>query len=73
MVEKGQLSNNKVQIEVQIRDTGIGIPERDQRASSRLSARPMRAFPSSRRTGLGLVIAQKLVKRWAAIFPSKPA
>ncbi|KAB2418401.1 two-component sensor histidine kinase BarA, partial [Enterobacter hormaechei] len=30
LVEKRALSNNKVQIEVQIRDTGIGIPERDQ-------------------------------------------
>ncbi len=30
LVEKRALSNTKVQIEVQIRDTGIGIPERDQ-------------------------------------------
>ncbi|ELO86401.1 hybrid sensory histidine kinase BarA, partial [Salmonella enterica subsp. enterica serovar Enteritidis str. 50-5646] len=27
LVEKRALSNTKVQIEVQIRDTGIGIPE----------------------------------------------
>ncbi len=30
LVENRALSNTKVQIEVQIRDTGIGIPERDQ-------------------------------------------
>ncbi len=54
LVEKRALSNNKVQIEVQIRDTGIGIPERDQ---SRLfqCVPPGRCehFPSSRRNGPG--------------------
>ena len=62
LVEKRALSNNKVQIEMQIRDTGIGIPERDQ---SRLFQAFRQADASiSRRhggTGLGLVITQKLV------------
>ncbi|EDJ7757097.1 two-component sensor histidine kinase BarA [Salmonella enterica subsp. enterica serovar Bareilly] len=62
LVEKRALSNTKVQIEVQIRDTGIGIPERDQ---SRLFQAFRQADASiSRRhggTGLGLVITQKLV------------
>lgn len=44
LVEKRALSNNKVQIEVQIRDTGIGIPERDQ---SRLFGRSARRMPVS--------------------------
>lgn len=49
LVEKRALSNTKVQIEVQIRDTGIGIPERDQ---SRLFQAFRRADASiSRRHG----------------------
>ncbi|VFS82620.1 Signal transduction histidine-protein kinase BarA [Raoultella terrigena] len=52
-----------VQIEIQIHDTGIGIPERDQ---SRLFQAFRQADASiSRRhggTGLGLVITQRLVK-----------
>lgn len=71
LVEKRALSNTKVQIEVQIRDTGIGIPERDQ---SRLFQAFRQADASiSRRhggTGLGLVITQKLVNEMAAIFRS---
>lgn len=39
------LSNTKVQIEVQIRDTGIGIPERDQSRYSRPD-RLMPVFPA---------------------------
>ncbi|MDF3830484.1 MULTISPECIES: two-component sensor histidine kinase BarA [unclassified Pseudocitrobacter] len=75
LVEKRALSNNKVQIEVQIRDTGIGIPERDQ---SRLFQAFRQADASiSRRhggTGLGLVITQKLVKEMSGdiSFHSQP-
>jgi two-component system, NarL family, sensor histidine kinase BarA len=54
LVEKRALSNTKVQIEVQIRDTGIGIPERDQ---SRLfqAFRQADASISRRHGGTGLV------------------
>ncbi|MGC0286882.1 two-component sensor histidine kinase BarA [Enterobacter cloacae complex sp. 2025EL-00057] len=75
LVEKRALSNNKVQIEVQIRDTGIGIPERDQ---TRLFQAFRQADASiSRRhggTGLGLVITQKLVKEMGGdiSFHSQP-
>ncbi|MGP3593428.1 two-component sensor histidine kinase BarA [Vagococcus sp. WN89Y] len=75
VVEKRALSNNKVQIEVQIRDTGIGIPERDQ---SRLFQAFRQADASiSRRhggTGLGLVITQKLVNEMGGdiSFHSQP-
>jgi Signal transduction histidine kinase len=75
LVEKRALSNNKVQIEVQIRDTGIGIPERDQ---SRLFQAFRQADASiSRRhggTGLGLVITQKLVREMGGdiSFHSQP-
>ncbi|HAF4749352.1 TPA: two-component sensor histidine kinase BarA [Salmonella enterica] len=75
LVEKRALSNTKVQIEVQIRDTGIGIPERDQ---SRLFQAFRQADASiSRRhggTGLGLVITQKLVNEmgWDISFHSQP-
>lgn len=74
-VEKRSISNNKVQIEVQIRDTGIGIPERDQ---SRLFQAFRQADASiSRRhggTGLGLVITQKLVNEMGGdiSFHSQP-
>lgn len=75
LVEKRALSNNKVQIEMQIRDTGIGIPERDQ---SRLFQAFRQADASiSRRhggTGLGLVITQKLVNEMGGdiSFHSQP-
>ncbi|EGI0933443.1 two-component sensor histidine kinase BarA [Salmonella enterica] len=75
LVEKRALSNTKVQIEVQIRDTGIGIPERDQ---SRLFQAFRQADASiSRRhggTGLGLVITQKLVNEMGGdiSFHSQP-
>ncbi|EBM5939266.1 two-component sensor histidine kinase BarA [Salmonella enterica] len=75
LVEKRALSNTKVQIEVQIRDTGIGIPERDQ---SRLFQAFRQADASiSRRhggTGLGLVITQKLVNKMGGdiSFHSQP-
>ena len=64
-----------MQIEVQIRDTGIGIPERDQ---SRLFQAFRQADASiSRRhggTGLGLVITQKLVNEMGGdiSFHSQP-
>ncbi|ECV8652209.1 two-component sensor histidine kinase BarA [Salmonella enterica subsp. enterica serovar Enteritidis] len=75
LVEKRALSNTKVQIEVQIRDTGIGIPERDQ---SRLFQAFRQADASiSRRhggTGLGLVITPKLVNEMGGdiSFHSQP-
>ncbi|ECV5750971.1 two-component sensor histidine kinase BarA [Salmonella enterica subsp. enterica] len=75
LVEKRALSNTKVQIEVQIRDTGIGIPERDQ---SRLFQAFRQADASiSRRHGgtvLGLVITQKLVNEMGGdiSFHSQP-
>ncbi len=75
LVEKRALSNTKVQIEVQIRDTWIGIPERDQ---SRLFQAFRQADASiSRRhggTGLGLVITQKLVNEMGGdiSFHSQP-
>lgn len=75
LVEKRALSNTKVQIEVQIRDTGICIPERDQ---SRLFQAFRQADASiSRRhggTGLGLVITQKLVNEMGGdiSFHSQP-
>lgn len=75
LVEKRALSNTKVQIEVQIRYTGIGIPERDQ---SRLFQAFRQADASiSRRhggTGLGLVITQKLVNEMGGdiSFHSQP-
>ncbi|TGC54915.1 two-component sensor histidine kinase BarA, partial [Salmonella enterica] len=75
LVEKRALSNTKVQIEVQIRDTGIGIPERDQ---SRLFQAFRQADASiSRRhggTGRGLVITQKLVNEMGGdiSFHSQP-
>ncbi|ECW0098897.1 two-component sensor histidine kinase BarA [Salmonella enterica subsp. enterica] len=75
LVEKRALSNTKVQIEVQIRDTGIGIPECDQ---SRLFQAFRQADASiSRRhggTGLGLVITQKLVNEMGGdiSFHSQP-
>ncbi|EHJ3350249.1 two-component sensor histidine kinase BarA [Salmonella enterica] len=75
LVEKRALSNTKVQIEVQIRDTEIGIPERDQ---SRLFQAFRQADASiSRRhggTGLGLVITQKLVNEMGGdiSFHSQP-
>lgn len=75
LVEKRALSNTKVQIEVQIRDTGIGIPERDQ---SRLFQAFRQADASiSRRhggTGLGLVMTQKLVNEMGGdiSFHSQP-
>ena len=46
LVEKRALSNTKVQIEVQIRDTGIGIPERDQSRLFQASDRLMPVFPA---------------------------
>lgn len=46
LVEKRALSNTKVQIEVQIRDTGIGIPERDQSRLFEPSDRLMPVFPA---------------------------
>ena len=74
-VEKRAEGNNKVQIEMQIHDSGIGIPEQEQ---SRLFQAFRQADASiSRRhggTGLGLVITQKLVNEMGGdiSFHSKP-
>lgn len=75
LVEQRAISNSRVQIEIQIHDTGIGIPERDQ---SRLFEAFRQADASiSRRhggTGLGLVITQRLVKEMGGdiSFHSQP-
>ncbi len=45
LVEKRALSNNKVQIEVQMRIPASVFRSAIRRVCSRLSARPMRAFP----------------------------
>ncbi|MGE9551543.1 two-component sensor histidine kinase BarA [Erwinia amylovora] len=61
-VEKRSLSNNRVDLEVQIHDTGIGISEKQQ--SQLFQAFRQADASISRRhggTGLGLVITQKLV------------
>ncbi|WP_067707559.1 MULTISPECIES: two-component sensor histidine kinase BarA [unclassified Erwinia] len=61
-VEKRSLSNNRVDLEVQIHDTGIGISEKQQ--SQLFQAFRQADASISRRhggTGLGLVITQRLV------------
>lgn len=75
VVEKRSQGNNKVQVEMRIHDTGIGIPEQEQ---SRLFQAFRQADASiSRRhggTGLGLVITQKLVREMGGdiSFHSQP-
>lgn len=75
LVKKRTEGNNKVQIEMQIHDSGMGIPEQEQ---SRLFQAFRQADASiSRRhggTGLGLVITQKLVNEMGGeiSFHSKP-
>lgn len=62
-VEKRSEGNNKIELELQVRDTGIGIPVKQQ--SQLFQAFRQADASISRRhggTGLGLVITQKLVK-----------
>lgn len=61
-IEKRSQGNNKVELEVQVHDTGIGIAEKQQ--SQLFQAFRQADASISRRhggTGLGLVITQKLV------------
>ena len=68
LVEKRAISNNKVQIEVQIRDTGIGIPERDQSRLFRRFVRRMRVFRGVTVVrAWGWLSRKNWLKRWAAI------
>lgn len=75
LVKKRTEGSNKVQIEMQIHDSGIGIPEQEQ---SRLFQAFRQADASiSRRhggTGLGLVITQRLINEMGGeiSFHSKP-
>ncbi|MCL2893900.1 two-component sensor histidine kinase BarA [Brenneria tiliae] len=62
-VEKRRQEGNQVQLEIQIRDSGIGIAERQQ--SQLFQAFRQADTSISRRhggTGLGLVITQRLIK-----------
>ncbi len=75
LVEQRAISNSRVQIEIQIHDTGIGIPERDQSRLFRPSVRPMPVFHAATAApGLGLVITQRLVKEMGGdiSFHSQP-
>ena len=60
LVEKRALSNTKVQIEVQIRDTGIGIPVEEQRI---IFSRFYKQDEFAQGTGLGLSICQLIVEK----------
>lgn len=74
LVEKRALSNTKVQIEVQIRDTGIGIPERDQSRLFRAFRRGCKYFATPRRHRAGHGDYAKLVNEMGGdiSFHSQP-
>lgn len=59
----GYIDENKVRINFQIADTGIGIPKEDQESIfSNLSKKPDFSFDKKTGLGIGLSIAQKLLQ-----------
>ncbi len=87
LVEQRAISNSRVQIEIQIHDTGIGIPERDQsrlfqafrQADASISRRPRRHraragdySASGQRDGRGYFVPQPAEPRLHLLVPYQP-